>query len=148
MSVPHTKGPMHTRYSPLQFNPLHFSICFQFFSKQFKSLHFQRFSIACSTTLYFCCPSRLLQAAIFSCRCSCAVRQSLSTQVSGGMKVKVVLAAAMWQNPHVLMLDEPTNYLDCDGLGVLVLAIQGLRGLRGRGANDLRSTSDVCSTSH
>merc|ERR1712238_569871 len=45
-------------------------------------------------------------------------------QLSGGMKVKVVLAAAMWQNPHVLILDEPTNYLDRDGLGALVLAIQ------------------------
>merc|ERR1711971_787513 len=42
-------------------------------------------------------------------------------QLSGGMKVKVVLAAAMWQNPHVLILDEPTNYLDRDGLGALVL---------------------------
>merc|ERR1719190_350991 len=38
-------------------------------------------------------------------------------QLSGGMKVKVVLAAAMWQNPHVLILDEPTNYLDREGLG-------------------------------
>ena len=27
-------------------------------------------------------------------------------QLSGGMKVKVVLAAAMWQNPHVLIIDE------------------------------------------
>merc|ERR1711990_521812 len=39
-------------------------------------------------------------------------------QLSGGMKVKVVLAAAMWQNPHTLILDEPTNYLDREGLGV------------------------------
>merc|ERR1712134_240385 len=45
-------------------------------------------------------------------------------QLSGGMKVKVVLAAAMWQNPHVLILDEPTNYLDREGLGALVLAIK------------------------
>merc|ERR1711977_552154 len=44
-------------------------------------------------------------------------------QLSGGMKVKVVLAAAMWQNPHILILDEPTNYLDREGLGALVLAI-------------------------
>merc|ERR1712147_462336 len=44
-------------------------------------------------------------------------------QLSGGMKVKVVLAGAMWQNPHVLILDEPTNYLDREGLGALVLAI-------------------------
>jgi len=49
-------------------------------------------------------------------------------QLSGGMKVKVVLAAAMWQNPHVLILDEPTNYLDREGLGALVLAIKEYRG--------------------
>jgi elongation factor 3 len=49
-------------------------------------------------------------------------------QLSGGMKVKVVLAACMWQNPHVLILDEPTNYLDRNGLGALVLAIQDYKG--------------------
>jgi elongation factor 3 len=50
------------------------------------------------------------------------------SQLSGGMKVKVVLAASMWQNPHVLILDEPTNYLDRDGLGALVLAIKDYEG--------------------
>jgi len=49
-------------------------------------------------------------------------------QLSGGMKVKVVLAASMWQNPHVLILDEPTNYLDRDGLGALVSAIKAFEG--------------------
>jgi len=49
-------------------------------------------------------------------------------QLSGGMKVKVVLASAMWQNPHVLILDEPTNYLDREGLGALVLAIKDYKG--------------------
>merc|ERR1712157_180764 len=49
-------------------------------------------------------------------------------QLSGGMKVKIVLAASMWQNPHVLILDEPTNYLDRDGLGALVLAIKEYKG--------------------
>merc|ERR1719316_1218846 len=44
------------------------------------------------------------------------------------MKVKVVLAAAMWQNPHILILDEPTNYLDREGLGALVLAIKEYKG--------------------
>merc|ERR1712113_641547 len=34
----------------------------------------------------------------------------------------------MWQNPHVLILDEPTNYLDRDGLGALVLAIKDYKG--------------------
>merc|ERR1719190_329206 len=50
------------------------------------------------------------------------------SQLSGGMKVKVVLAACMWQNPHVLILDEPTNYLDREGLGALVLAIKDYQG--------------------
>merc|ERR1711862_332256 len=49
-------------------------------------------------------------------------------QLSGGMKVKIVLAACMWQNPHVLILDEPTNYLDREGLGALVLAIKDYKG--------------------
>merc|ERR1711920_676311 len=50
------------------------------------------------------------------------------SQLSGGMKVKVVLAACMWQNPYVLILDEPTNYLDREGLGALVLAIKDYKG--------------------
>merc|ERR1719190_48911 len=50
------------------------------------------------------------------------------SQLSGGMKVKVVLAASMWQNPHVLILDEPTNYLDREGLGALVLACKDYKG--------------------
>merc|ERR1711862_267870 len=50
------------------------------------------------------------------------------SQLSGGMKVKVVLAASMWQNPHILILDEPTNYLDREGLGALVLACKDYKG--------------------
>merc|ERR1712190_365623 len=50
------------------------------------------------------------------------------SQLSGGMKVKIVLAASMWQNPHILILDEPTNYLDREGLGALVLAIKDYKG--------------------
>merc|ERR1711871_685771 len=49
-------------------------------------------------------------------------------QLSGGMKVKVVLAGTMWQNPHILILDEPTNYLDREGLGALVLACRDYKG--------------------
>merc|ERR1712072_281747 len=48
--------------------------------------------------------------------------------LSGGQKVKVVLAASMWLNPHILILDEPTNYLDRDGLGALALAIKDYKG--------------------
>merc|ERR1719362_2423831 len=48
--------------------------------------------------------------------------------LSAGQKVKVVLGAAMWQNPHILVIDEPTNYLDRDALGALTEAIQNWLG--------------------
>merc|ERR1711924_442711 len=48
--------------------------------------------------------------------------------LSGGQKVKVVLAAAMWNQPHILILDEPTNYLDRDSLGALSGAIEEFGG--------------------
>merc|ERR1712003_380206 len=48
--------------------------------------------------------------------------------LSAGQKVKVVLGAAMWQNPHILVIDEPTNYLDRDALGALTEAIEQWNG--------------------
>jgi len=48
--------------------------------------------------------------------------------LSGGQKVKVVLAAAMWNQPHILILDEPTNYLDRESLGALAGAIETFDG--------------------
>lgn len=48
--------------------------------------------------------------------------------LSGGQKVKVVLAAATWQQPHIIILDEPTNYLDRDSLGALSQAIKDFGG--------------------
>merc|ERR1711937_202877 len=48
--------------------------------------------------------------------------------LSGGQKVKVVIAAAMWDQPHILVLDEPTNYLDRDSLGALAEAIDAYEG--------------------
>jgi len=48
--------------------------------------------------------------------------------LSAGQKVKIVLGAAMWQNPHLLVIDEPTNYLDRDALGALTSAIENWLG--------------------
>jgi len=48
--------------------------------------------------------------------------------LSGGQKVKVVLAAAMWDQPHIIILDEPTNYLDRESLGALAKAIEEYQG--------------------
>jgi len=48
--------------------------------------------------------------------------------LSHGQKVKVVICASCWQNPHVIILDEPTNYLDRDGLGALVRGLDNYQG--------------------
>ena len=48
--------------------------------------------------------------------------------LSGGQKVKLVLGAAMWQQPHILVLDEPTNYLDRESLGAMAAAIKEYGG--------------------
>ena len=38
------------------------------------------------------------------------------------------MAAAMWNQPHILILDEPTNYLDRESLGALAGAIADFQG--------------------
>ncbi|KAI0927941.1 hypothetical protein AcW1_005340 [Taiwanofungus camphoratus] len=48
--------------------------------------------------------------------------------LSGGQKVKVVLGAATWRRPHVICLDEPTNYLDRESLAALIKALKEFEG--------------------
>merc|ERR1712093_296674 len=64
--------------------------------------------------------------------------------LSGGQKVKVVLAAAMWQNPHVLILDEPTNYLDREGLGALALGLKDFGGGVVIISHNMEFTNSIC----
>ncbi|KAH9453859.1 hypothetical protein MJO28_006852 [Puccinia striiformis f. sp. tritici] len=48
--------------------------------------------------------------------------------LSGGQKVKVVLASATWRRPHVVILDEPTNYLDRESLAALIESLKTFEG--------------------
>ena len=57
-----------------------------------------------------------------------AATHSRIKDLSGGQKVKVVLAACTWCCPHLIILDEPTNYLDRDSLGALANAINEFEG--------------------
>lgn len=56
------------------------------------------------------------------------VSHSRMRGLSGGQRVKVVLAASSWQRPHLIVLDEPTNYLDRDSLGALSKALKKFEG--------------------
>ena len=64
--------------------------------------------------------------------------------MSGGQKVKLVLAAACWPQPHLIVLDEPTNYLDRDSLGGLAAAIQEFQGAVVMISHNSEFTSALC----
>jgi len=65
--------------------------------------------------------------------------------LSGGQKVKVVLAAAMWNQPHLIILDEPTNYLDRESLGALAKAVEEFEGGVVIISHNSEFVSQVCS---
>ena len=44
---------------------------------------------------------------------------SMMSELDGNMKVKVLLAKALFGNPDILLLDEPTNHLDLDAIAWL-----------------------------
>jgi len=48
--------------------------------------------------------------------------------LSASQKLKVVLAAAVWQNPSIIILDEPTNYFDRDSM---IALSEGLKDYNG-----------------
>jgi len=49
-------------------------------------------------------------------------------RLSGGQKVKLVLAGAMWNRPHIIILDEPTNYLDREAICAVTAALKEFHG--------------------
>jgi len=48
--------------------------------------------------------------------------------LSGGQKNKLVIGAACWTKPHVICLDEPTNFLDFETVAALARALRNFRG--------------------
>merc|ERR1711939_554204 len=72
-----------------------------------------------------------------------ASHQPLSA-LSHGQKVKVVICASCWQNPHVIILDEPTNYLDRNGLGALVRGLEAFQGGVAIISHNEEFTDSVC----
>ena len=48
--------------------------------------------------------------------------------LNGTLKVKVLLAQALFGNPDILLLDEPTNHLDVDAKEELKRALKAYKG--------------------
>merc|ERR1712118_544044 len=47
---------------------------------------------------------------------------------SSGQKVRLSLAAMFWTKPHLIAVDEPTNYLDVETVEALAKALTNFRG--------------------
>jgi len=64
--------------------------------------------------------------------------------LSDGQMFRVVLTGAIWLCPHILILDEPTNYLDRDGIGALVSGLESFEGGVVVISHDAEFASTVC----
>lgn len=64
--------------------------------------------------------------------------------LSGGQKVKVALGASLWNCPHLIVLDEPTNYLDRESLVALTFAIKEFDGGVVIISHNSEFTGEVC----
>ena len=53
---------------------------------------------------------------------------SMMADLPGALKVKVLLAQALFGNPDILLLDEPTNHLDADAKEELKRALKAYKG--------------------
>lgn len=51
-----------------------------------------------------------------------------ASALSGGQRSRVALAAVSYQQPHVLVLDEPTNNLDLESVAALAECVQAFQG--------------------
>ncbi|CAD7946951.1 unnamed protein product [Amoebophrya sp. A25] len=49
-------------------------------------------------------------------------------KLAAGQRARLALGAALWLSPHILVLDEPTNYLDKRGQKALVKGLQSFGG--------------------
>ncbi|KAB2953395.1 ATP-binding cassette domain-containing protein [Heliorestis acidaminivorans] len=65
-------------------------------------------------------------------------------ELEGNMKVRVLLAQALFGNPHILLLDEPTNHLDLDSINWLENFLADFKGTVIVVSHDRHFLNQVC----
>jgi len=64
--------------------------------------------------------------------------------LSNGQRARAVLGAATWLSPHLLLLDEPSNYLDRPALAALAAGLQSFGGGLIAISHNLEFLDEVC----
>ena len=93
----------------------------------------------------------LTSAEVYSHLADFGISQELADgkikRMSGGQKSRLVLAAAMWTKPHIIALDEPTNYLDNETLQALTEALRKFKGGVLTVSHNAGFVADLCTDS-
>ncbi|KAF1356732.1 ABC transporter domain-containing protein [Delphinella strobiligena] len=66
--------------------------------------------------------------------------------LSGGQKSRVAFACLSLQNPHILVLDEPSNHLDIEAMDALSTALQNFKGGVLMVSHDVTMLQNVCTS--
>ncbi|TKX25851.1 ABC transporter-3 [Elsinoe australis] len=66
--------------------------------------------------------------------------------LSGGQKSRVAFAILSLQNPHILVLDEPSNHLDIEAMDALSTALQKFQGGVLMVSHDVTMLKNVCTS--
>lgn len=66
--------------------------------------------------------------------------------LSGGQKSRVAFACLSLTNPHILVLDEPSNHLDIEGMDALSEALQKFQGGVLMVSHDVTMLQNVCTS--
>ncbi|KAF2862646.1 ABC transporter domain-containing protein [Piedraia hortae CBS 480.64] len=66
--------------------------------------------------------------------------------LSGGQKSRVAFACLGLQNPHILVLDEPSNHLDVEAMDALATALQRFQGGVLMVSHDVTMLRSVCTS--
>src|SRR5688500_4379076 len=65
-------------------------------------------------------------------------------EIAGGLKLRVLLAQALFGKPEALLLDEPTNNLDLDSIRWLEKFLCGYEGVLVAISHDRHFLNEIC----
>ena len=66
--------------------------------------------------------------------------------LSGGQKSRVAFACLSLTNPHILVLDEPSNHLDIEAMDALADALKNFQGGVLMVSHDVTMLQNVCTS--